>query len=144
MITPGKRTARSELQRIEDALIESIINSTDEELRDEIVAAGDDLTKFIADVDATIASARIVSAKKRLEKAKAEVATFKSHDQNISTAERNAARVYLDQIRSTDQELASKMMMAARKGEGFSDRDLEGLFDDIARLRRLEREKGKE
>jgi hypothetical protein len=36
------------------------------------------------------------------------------------------------------------MMMAARKGEGISDRDLEGLLEDLAKLDRLEREEGKE
>jgi len=31
--------------------------------------------------------------------------------------------------------------MAARKGEGLSDSDAEGLIDDMAELERLEREK---
>jgi hypothetical protein len=33
------------------------------------------------------------------------------------------------------------MMMAARKGEGLSDSDLDGVIEDIAELERLEREK---
>jgi hypothetical protein len=33
------------------------------------------------------------------------------------------------------------MMMAARKGEGLSDSDLEGLIEDMAELERLERDK---
>ncbi len=35
---------------------------------------------------------------------------------------------------------ASGMMMAARKSEGLSKRDEEGLLDDLADLERLERE----
>jgi hypothetical protein len=36
------------------------------------------------------------------------------------------------------------MMMAARKGEGLSESDLEGLLDDLAELERLERGEGDE
>ena len=34
------------------------------------------------------------------------------------------------------------MMLAARKGEGLSENDLESLLEDLAELERLEREKG--
>jgi hypothetical protein len=33
------------------------------------------------------------------------------------------------------------MMMAARKGEGLPDSDLDGVIEDMAELERLEREK---
>jgi hypothetical protein len=36
------------------------------------------------------------------------------------------------------------MMLAARKGEGLSDSDVEGLLDDLAALERLERGGGKD
>jgi hypothetical protein len=36
------------------------------------------------------------------------------------------------------------MMMAARKGEGLSESDEQGLIEDLAELERLERENGKE
>jgi hypothetical protein len=35
-------------------------------------------------------------------------------------------------------------MMAARKGQGLSEQDIEGLVEDMAELERLERESGEE
>jgi hypothetical protein len=35
-------------------------------------------------------------------------------------------------------------MIAARKGESLSERDMEGLLQDLAKLERLEREDGEE
>ena len=50
----------------------------------------------------------------------------------------------MQRLRSSDSALDSKMTMAARKGEGLSERDLEGLIEDMAELERLEREEGGE
>ena len=40
---------------------------------------------------------------------------------------------------SSNKELDKKMMLAARKGEGLSERDIEGLLADLAALKDLER-----
>ena len=58
--------------------------------------------------------------------------------------DRAAARARFEKIRSRDPELASKMMMAARNGEGLSDKDMEGLLEDLAKLERLDGEDGRE
>ena len=58
--------------------------------------------------------------------------------------DREAARARFEKIRSQDPELASKMLLAARKGEGLSERDMEGLLEDLAKLERLDGEDGNE
>jgi DNA-binding NtrC family response regulator len=50
------------------------------------------------------------------------------------------ARAKFEKIRARDPELASKMLMAARNGQGLSDNDMEGMLEDLARLERLDGE----
>ena len=58
--------------------------------------------------------------------------------------DREAARALFEKMRSRDPELASKMLLAARKGEGLSESDMEGLIEDLAKLERLDDEDGGE
>lgn len=144
MSTPRKPTAREELERIEDALVETLLSASEGDLREELTAAGSDPDACIAEIEATIASAREESSQRRLEGARAALAAWRAKSGRIDEAEREGARARLERLRATDRELDAKMMMAARKGEGLSERDLEGLLEDMAELERLEREDGDE
>lgn len=134
----------SELERIEDALVDSLLDASGEDLRREIVDLGgstDDAV--IARVDETIRSARAASARRRLEQAKSELAAWRT-GQRPTRAEREAAQARLGRLRSGQVDADAPMMMAARKGEGLSESDEQGLIEDLAELERLERENGKE
>lgn len=144
MNTPKKRSAWDELVDIKDALADSILDATGEELRAEMAEAGDDPDACIAAVDDAIGAARANFAKERLARARAELTHWRAKSGNIGEAEREKARANLEQIRGIDGKLDSKLMLAARKGEGLSDDDLEGVLDDLAELERLEREDGDE
>jgi len=134
-----KPTAQEELERIEDAFLDSLLNASGDELREEITAAGIDPDSCIAEVDATIAAAKAEYARNRLEEARAELAAWRKRDAKANGTALDAARAKLDRIRSGDPELDKKMMLAARKGEGLSDSDMEGLLEDLAALEELER-----
>ena len=54
--------------------------------------------------------------------------------------DRQAVRARFERIRARDPDLASRMMLAARKGEGLSDSDMDGLLEDLARLEGLDGE----
>ena len=144
MSTSRKPTASQELEHIEDALVESLLSAAGQELRDEIAAAGSDPDACIADVEKAIASARAESARRNLESARAALAAWRAKDRSAGDIERERAKARLQRLRSNDSALDSKMTMAARKGEGLSERDLEGLIEDMAELERLEREEGGE
>jgi hypothetical protein len=144
MTAPKKTTAREELARIEDAFVQAILDSSESELREDMKAAGEDPDACLKEIDALIASASATSAKQRFAQAKSELAAWRSEESNVVGFDRDAVRARFESIRSRDPELASKMMMAARKGEGISDHDMEGLLEDLAKLERLEREDGKE
>ena len=144
MTTPKKNVVRVELDRIEEALVQAILDSSETELLEDLKVAGEDPDKILAEFDALIANAKKTCAKRKFDKAKSGLAAWRAGKGNVVGFDREAARARFEKIRTRDPELASKMMMAARNGEGLSDRDLEGLLEDIARLERLDGEESDE
>ena len=144
MTTHRKPTACEELERIEKALVESLLNASDHELREDLAAAGKDPDSCVADIDAAIARAQAECARSRMETARAELAAWRGQGVKPGKIALEEARARLQRLRSGDSALDSRMMMAARKGEGLSESDLEGLLDDLAELERLERGEGNE
>ena len=141
MNTPKNRTARAELDRIEDALVDAILNATSEELRSEIKDAGGDPKQLIEEIDNILARAQSECARTAFQTAKSDLDKWRTANRT-KPLDRDAARIQFERMRSGDPALARKMMIAARNGEGLSDRDLEGLLDDIAELNDLDREAG--
>jgi hypothetical protein len=135
MSSSGKTTTRDELERIEDALAESLLDAAGEEVRKEIAESGGNPDALVAVVDTAFASARAASARARLERFRAELSAWQTKGGPVSPLER---------LRSGTVEPDAKMMMVARKGTGLSDNDLEGVIEDMAELERLERNKDDE
>ena len=135
-----KRTYRDELEKLDDAIDESILAASSDELREELAALGLDPDAVVAEMDAVTGRARIAAAKRSLERAKRAVLTFKARPADVSAEARDAVRRKLGEMRAGDGAKASDMMMAARKGKGLSDSDEQGILDDLARLARLEAE----
>jgi hypothetical protein len=135
-----KRTYRDELEKLDDAIDESILAASSDELREELAALGLDPDAVVTEMDAVTGRARIASAKRGLEQAKRAVLTFKARPADVSSDDRDAVRRKLGEMRAGDGAKASDMMMAARKGKGLSDSDEQGILDDLARLARLEAE----
>jgi hypothetical protein len=139
-----KNLAREHLDRIEDALIESILGASEAELRKEMAERGDDPDKCLLRLEQIIADAKAVGGKRRMERARSELQEWRAGQPKTLKFDREAARARFDRLRSRDPELASKMLLAARKGEGLSEKDMEGLLEDIARLEQLGGEDGSE
>ena len=138
-----KRTYRNELGKLDDAIDESILAASPEELREELAALGMDPDVVSSEMKAVTARAKIAGAKRGLERAKQAVLAFKARP-DVSPEDRAALRGKLDEMRAGDGERASDMMMAARKGQGLSDSDEEGILDDLARLAALEEDQENE
>jgi hypothetical protein len=137
-----KDSVRDELERIEDALVDAIMSSSEAELREEIKERGEDPDKILAGVDATLVGAKAAAAKLRMERAKSELREWRAGKGNIVGFDRNAMLAKFEKMRVRDPELASKMMAAARNGQRLSERDLEGFLADLAKLQRLDDEDG--
>jgi hypothetical protein len=142
MTTHRKPTAREELERIEDALVESLVNATEHDLREELAAAGGDPDACVAEIEAAIVRARAECVRLRLKTARTELAGWRSNSGQVTGDKREGARARLQRLRTSDRDLDSRMTLAARKGADLSERDVEGLLEDMADLERLENEEG--
>jgi len=59
-----KRTYRDELEKLDDAIDESILAASSDELREELAALGLDPDAVVAEMDAVTGRARIAGAKR--------------------------------------------------------------------------------
>jgi hypothetical protein len=114
MSTSKRPTPREELERIEDALVDSILNASGDELREELAVVGLDPECCIAEVEATIAAAKIEHARERLKGARTELAAWRRRGAQVDVTELDAARAKFDRLRTGDQDLNQRMMLAAR------------------------------
>ncbi|MGY3532203.1 hypothetical protein [Bradyrhizobium sp. USDA 4452] len=135
----GKRTSQDELRKLDDAIDESILAASSEELREELAAMGIDPDAVVSEMDAVTAHAKSVAAKKSLEQAKQAVVAFKARPTKSNPDDRDASRRKLEAMRAGEATGAFDMM-AARKGKGLSDSDEQGMLDDLAQLAALEAE----
>jgi hypothetical protein len=128
------------LLKIGEAIDESIIDASEKELREDFAEQGHDFDKAVARVGSTIERAKASAAKMRFELAKRDMKEF--HDQsNVRTLDLAKARRRLDGMVAGD---AADTMMAARKGGKLSERDEDGIVDDLAQLEALENEASEE
>ena len=144
MTASRKNPAREQLDRIEDALIESILGASEAELRDQMAERGEDPDKCLLRMEQIIAGAKAASGKRRMQRAKLELQEWRAGPAKTFKFDREAARALFEKVRSRDPELASKMLLAARKGEDLSEGDMEGLIEDLAKLEQLDDEDGGE
>lgn len=139
MTTPSE-PARSPGALLEDAILDDILGMSEEEARQELRELGSSPEAALSRVKAAIGAATSECARRRMDEAKAGVAEFRSRVPGaISLDERRAQARRLAGMMSRNPGAAG-MTMAARKSEGLSDRDEEGLLEDLADLERLERE----
>jgi hypothetical protein len=135
-----RRTFQDELRKLDEAIDESILAASSDELREELAAQGMGPDAMVSEMDAVTARARNAAAKRGLERAKQAVLAFKARPANVSSEDKDAVRRKLGEMRTGDGANASDMMMAARKGKGLSESDEQGILDDLAQLAALEAE----
>jgi hypothetical protein len=98
--TPKKRTARQELDAIEDALIQSILQADYQSLRDEYVSRGLNPDHAIAAIDDTIERAKSLCATQQLQRAKSEVTPLHSKKRELTSTEPEIARNRFERTRA--------------------------------------------
>ena len=128
------------LSKIGAALDDSILDASEADLREDFKEAGDDFDKAVARAGSAVERAKVRAARLRFERAQAEVKAFREQG-NVRTLDLAKARRRLEGMRSGRAEDA---MVAARKGGKLSERDEQGLLDDLAQLHALENEEKEE
>lgn len=134
-MTVGRSTPRTPLDHIEDAFLDNILETSEADLREELVEEGRSPDEVVALMKARLVAAHAECAQARLSEAREGLAAFRKDDK-IVPLDLARQRERLAAMRSRAP-AASGMMMAARKGEGLSERDEEGLLGDLADLERL-------
>jgi hypothetical protein len=134
-----KKTAQpSALANLEDAILDSILDLPDDAVDEELRLSGLDPADEVAKGKAAIANGIRLFQKAELASARAELARQKAKQAvGHSSDEIAAGRAQFERMKTGE---ANGLMMAARKGEGLSENDIEGVAEDLADLEKLRKE----
>jgi hypothetical protein len=139
MSRTNRSRTEAELRQIEDAIIDSILTASPEDLRADLHEAGEDPDALVRAADEVFRSVADRCAREKLEAAKAAAAAFRAKEPpTMHPIERERAKARLQRMTSGGQ--SSPMMLAARKGEGPSANDQDAILRAMAELEELEEE----
>jgi len=122
------------LTRLTDALVEDILNASDEDILKEAVEDYGDPNGEAAKVRALYEKTQVMMSKKRLLMAKSAVDQEKCLRRNIPHINPNEARGKLEAILRENPEASREFTLAARKGQELSDSDVVGMLEDLQEL----------
>lgn len=124
------------LDRLTDALVEDILATPDADLLKEERDAGNDPSEVAKAARALYERASILSAKKKLQAAKAALRAERRPRMEAPVRELDpaVARARLNALLEQHPETKTKLTMAARKGEGLSDADVQSMLEDLEEL----------
>ncbi len=132
-----KTNPSSPLERLEDALVDTILNISESELDAELREMNLDPNDVAIRTKAAINRGIVAANKASLTRAKNQLAEAKVRLSIFTTSrDRAGALERFEKMKAGDTE---PMMMAARKGEGLSEKDIEGVLEDLDDLEKLEK-----
>lgn len=141
-VRKNNTSTHDEAARIEDELIQSILDAPGDDIREYLAEIGGDATKIAADVASTIERAIGACGQEQLRRARAELQEWRSRQSGPLFKPAAERQTIVNQLRSTSASVP--FMLAARKGKDLSTSDEEGLADDLEEAERLERDAEKE
>lgn len=136
-MTKRKITKFEQLDRLTDALVNDIIELSDEETIVEAKEEHGDPSEEISRLRGVIRNALLSAAKAKLEDAKNQLNTYNTgvRKNNVIKLSINEKRNIIERFTTQDPELTKKLTLAARKGEGVqTENDIEGMFEDMLEL----------
>ncbi|GAC1343537.1 MAG: hypothetical protein NVSMB18_19540 [Acetobacteraceae bacterium] len=117
-----------ELERLQDALIEDVLSASDEEILSEAREDGLDPAAISKEMLSLLEAAELKVGKERMAAAKAGAAAAR----RLGSAA--PADVSMMRAAAANDAEARRLTMAARNGSEQSERDLEGIAEDLAEL----------
>jgi hypothetical protein len=127
------KSDRVALLRLADALVEDILNASDEDILAEARDDNTDPGAAATQASALFENAAAFAGKERLAAAKAALANRQA-SAIVTRLDPAVARRRLERIFANDPHAAGKLTRAARKGQGYSDDDVISMLDDLAEL----------
>ena len=132
--------ARQKLSRVLDPLVDDILSLSDEEILAETQEGGGDPALLAAEVGNELAAAMSAVGKKRLAEARAainSVSTLRRHPSITTMSLPDKTRI-LQQFAANDRPLQNRLTMAARKGDGISEEEIDTVLLDLIELGALD------
>ena len=133
-MTGDQRNQRNALARLADALVDDILNASDEEVLAEAEEDGIDPAKFAGHLREVFERAATEACKAKLATARRGATNARRTGARIVRIDPADARRRYDAMIAQDPELTKKLTLAARKGEGQSERDIDSTIEDLAEL----------
>lgn len=132
-----KLTDIEKLEKLTDALVENILELSDD---DTLSEAKEDYIDPIAEnnrIRGIIDSAILKASKHKFNKAKEELKNYKKHTikNNVIPLSLNEKKAIVDSFINKDPELRQKLTLAARNGENIqTENDIQSMFEDLIEL----------
>jgi hypothetical protein len=127
-------TERDALDRLVDALVDDILNTSDEDILAEFRDAGGDPERFATSMRASFENILIAANKKRLDAAKAGLASSaRSPTGTSGVIDIAAARANLHRVLN-EPGMPVKLTLAARNESEMSDSDVISMIEDLREL----------
>ena len=133
-MTGDQTKARAALDRLANALVDDILNDSDEVILAEAKEEGVDPARLADEVRQLFERTTAEAGKARLAAAKRAAADARQSDARVASLDSADARRRYDAMIDQDRRLTEKLTLAARKGEGLSERDIESAIEDLAEL----------
>jgi hypothetical protein len=133
-MTTNSNDARDALRRLADALAEDVLSAPDSEILEEAAEIHGDPEKLAADMLKLFEQTASEQGKERLAAAREAVAAERRRPAGVFRLPPAEARRLLQQLIAADPETARKLTVAARKGEGLSDDDVQSMLEDFEEL----------
>lgn len=124
---------RGAVQRLADALIEDILNSPDEDITADARADGIDLERQAEAMRSMLEREIVQAGKAQMAVARSGLATYRSGSPQMVPPPSGFARPGTKRTAE-----AQKFTMAARNASEQTERDLEGIAEDLAELKALQ------
>ncbi|MEL6216988.1 MAG: hypothetical protein AAFR79_00760 [Pseudomonadota bacterium] len=134
-MTGKKDTERTALDRLADALVEDILDASDEDILTEFTEDGGDAKEHGDAMRKSFENRLLAANKARMAAAKAGVAAARRAQSEGLTAQIDltAARVWLSRL-GERPDVPEGLTLAARKEDELSDADIRGMLEDLAEL----------
>lgn len=125
-------------ENLDRAFVDNILAMSEEQLNEELRELGVDPAGASGRVKAALVHAVALQGKAALTRAKEELAAFKTNKRGLGAVQDRAALILqLQRMKLQASDNADDMMLAARKGAGLSDKDIDGILEDLQDLEKL-------
>lgn len=133
-MTGDQRNERNALNRLADVLVDDILTSSDEEVLAEAEEDGIDAAGLAGNLREVFERTAMEAGRAKLTAARRAAANAERSGARVVSIDRADARRRYDAMIAQDPKLTEKLTLAARKGEGQSDRDIDSAIEDLAEL----------